>query len=532
MPLVSVNRGGGIKRYVALLTGILECGGIAGVIFGWPSLVYILKKEQYFADICPTESNGTTVGCDRQDERFSLIFTLASFANNFMSLPNGLLFDHCGTSVTRAVGISLHTSSTLMIAFSDAATAYILFPALCCTAIGGIIFLITNLQIGNLFGEHRSTVITLYNGAFDSSSITFLIVKVLYEAGLSLQSIFLFISSLSVILVLRTIFLLPRKSIPYPVPEGYTFGAHCGPLTPDTSDQDRCQGDPPDTQTVKSPKGPQEQADGVSDVLIPLTVGSPGQDATESVPTFRSCVLSSLFLTHCVWLSLMQLRHYLFIGTLNPMLIQLADNDPQLVSRFTNAFAFIQFCGILFAPWNGLILDRRRRRSKRLDRDPAPPSAQRRDDMDASILSLALTVGQCICFSICASVPVLELQYLTFILQVVNRSFLYGGHASFIATAFPPTHFGKVYGLSMAISALVSLLQYACFALITGLLNDDPLYMNIGFILLSSVAFCHPVNVYLHVRRLPESNLSQHPSPVTVPGSGDGTAFTKRETDI
>lgn len=33
-------------------------------------------------------------------------------------------------------------------------------------------------QIGNLFGKHRSTIITLYNGAFDSSSAVFLIIKV------------------------------------------------------------------------------------------------------------------------------------------------------------------------------------------------------------------------------------------------------------------------------------------------------------------------------------------------------------------
>lgn len=34
------------------------------------------------------------------------------------------------------------------------------------------------LQVGNLFGSHRSTIITLYNGAFDSSSALLLIIKV------------------------------------------------------------------------------------------------------------------------------------------------------------------------------------------------------------------------------------------------------------------------------------------------------------------------------------------------------------------
>lgn len=44
-----------------------------------------------------------------------------------------------------------------------------------------------SLQVGNLFGKHRSTVITLYNGAFDSSSAVFLVIKVgdLLENGKS-----------------------------------------------------------------------------------------------------------------------------------------------------------------------------------------------------------------------------------------------------------------------------------------------------------------------------------------------------------
>lgn len=98
---------------------------------------------------------------------------------------------------------------------------------------------------------------------------------------------------------------------------------------------------------------------------------------------------SGLFAAHVAWLSLMQLRHYLFIGTLNPLLDHLARGDPHLgraqrrrrwgghpvgsvpaltpcppppaVSTYTNAFAFTQLCGVLCAPWNGLILDRHKR---------------------------------------------------------------------------------------------------------------------------------------------------------------------------
>lgn len=56
-------------------------------------------------------------------------------------------------------------------------------------------------------------------------------------------------------------------------------------------------------------------------------------------------------------------------------------------------------------------------------------------DLRSSYLSLLLTVLQCLLFSVCTSIDCLPLQYFTFILQVLNRSFLYGGNAAFISIA-------------------------------------------------------------------------------------------------
>lgn len=44
--------------------------------------------------------------------------------------------------------------------------------------------------------------------------------------------------------------------------------------------------------------------------------------------------------------------------------------------------------------------------------------------------------------------------------------------------SFPSCHFGKLYGLVMALSAVFSLLQYPCFALVKGVLGGDPLYVS------------------------------------------------------
>lgn len=463
------------RRWFTFATGLVECLCFAGAVFGWASLVFVLKSEEYFSSLCvnSTEVNGThTLDCRGQDEQFSLVFTIASFMNNFLTLPNGFLFDRFGTTVARLFGISLYTLGTLLVAFSSAVLSNLLFPAMAFLSVGGILLLMTNMQVGNLFGARRSTVITLYNGAFDSSSALFLIIKLLHEAGVSLRASFLFLSACSVIHLLRTFFLLPRKFIPYPLPEHYTYGISCGQSKSRTLESSSESG------FIKASQEASDETD------IP----------PKKEKTFRECLLSRFFFWHLVWLSVMQLRHYMFIGTLNPMLQRLTAGEPSLVSQYLNAFAVTQLCGVLCAPWNGLIMDRHK------GRPLAQGESEREADLRASVLSLALTAFQCLLFSLCATIPSLPLQYGTFILQVLNRSFLYGGNAAFISVAFPSCHFGKLYGLVMALSALFSILQYPCSMLVKDVLDGDPFYMNIGFTILSLLAFIHPISVYLHCR--------------------------------
>ncbi|KAF7667603.1 hypothetical protein LDENG_00053390 [Lucifuga dentata] len=464
-----------VQRFLSFVTGLVECLCFAGAVFGWASLVFVLKTEGYFSSLCvnTTGVNGTQVlDCSGQDEQFSLIFTIASFMNNFLTLPNGFLFDRFGTTVTRLFGIFLYTMGAILVAFSSSAQSILLFPALSLLAVGGILFLMTNMQVGNLFGSHRSTIITLYNGAFDSSSALFLVIKLLHESGVSLRASFLFLSACGIIHVLRTFFLLPRTSIPYPLPDHYTYGITCG----------------------KSKILSSDQANGNTDNSVegaPLNKEGP----VKKEKSFCECLLSRFFVWHLLWLSVMQLRHYLFIGTLNPMLQRLTEGEPSLVSQYINAFAVTQLCGVLCAPWNGLIMDRNKGKPR------APGETEQEADLWASVLSLFLTALQCVLFSVCASTPYLPLQYLTFILQVLNRSFLYGGNAAFLSVAFPSCHFGKLYGLVMALSAVFSLLQYPCFALVREALGGDPLYVNVALTLLSLLAFIHPLSVYLHCRK-------------------------------
>ncbi|XP_063733109.1 equilibrative nucleobase transporter 1-like isoform X3 [Eleginops maclovinus] len=433
-----------VRHSLTLVTGLFECLCFSGAVFGWASLVFLLKTEGYFSSLCvnSTGVNATQVlDCSGQDEQFSLVFTIASFLFSFLMLPNGVLFDRFGTTVARLFGISLYTSGTLMVAFSTAALSNLLFPALALMAAGGNMFLLTNLQL-------------------------------LHEAGIFLLPSFLFLSACSIIHLLRTFFLLPRDQIPYPLPNDYTYGITCGKSNPLSLEQ------------ITAEVYTQPTTEDVKDISV------------DQEKSLRECLRSRLFWWHLLWLSVMLLRHYLYIGTLNPMLQRLTAGDPSLVSWYTNAFAITQLCGVLCAPWNGLIFDRNKGKPR------AEGESEQEADLRASVLSIFLTVLQCVLFSVCACIPSLPLQYFTFVLEVINRSFLFGGNAAFINVAFPLCHFGKLYGLVLALSSVFSLLQYACFALVNGPLHGDPLYVNIGVTLLILLAFIHPLSVFLHCRSL------------------------------
>lgn len=53
-----------VQRSLTFATGLVECLCFAGAVFGWASLVFVLKTEGYFSSLCVnvTQVNGTALG--------------------------------------------------------------------------------------------------------------------------------------------------------------------------------------------------------------------------------------------------------------------------------------------------------------------------------------------------------------------------------------------------------------------------------------------------------------------------------------
>ncbi|XP_033985810.1 solute carrier family 43 member 3-like [Trematomus bernacchii] len=494
-------QGGRVQLHYCLtvLSGLLESLFFTGITFGWASLVFVLKIDGYFAGYCTNttraEDQDVSIDCRGQDEHLSWVMSVATIANTLTRLPIGYVFDRCGTTVARLIAVCFYTTGTLLITLSRAETSVLLYPATACLVIAGTTLYITNVQVANLFDTYRSTIINVYNGAYDSSAAVFLIIKLLHEKGVSLHSCFFFLTLCSIFQLLRTFLLMPKGHIPYPLPDTYTYGFSCPSTRRERREEKENDKEDQELDVKRNKDDKTAEAETSALHLLKKPLVEPKQEEV----SFRSCVMSWLFLWHLLWVVTSLLCQFLYLSLVNPMLTRLANNDQTLVSHYTNVFAITQLCAVLLSPLNGLIMDRHKHK-------PHKPLTQgetkREADLSSLPLSLSLNSVQCFLFCVCFTCPVLPLQYLTFILQVVNSAFFYAGHQAFISTAFPMQHFGKLSGLVMTLSSVVLFLQFPIQYVIKHQLQGDPLYVNVGLTVLSLLTFIHPVHVSLYCKKL------------------------------
>ena len=201
---------GNIKYFFTVSTGVIECLTGAGIIFGWSNLRLVLQKEKFFYDSSRcNDTDGTnyeectTELTNAQEASFNKVYTVASLLLGFSILPNGLIFDKFGTLVTRVLASILFLVGCLVLAYAKIEDSFLVYIAMSCICVGGILFLVTNFQTGNLFPKYRSSIIALISGSLDSSSVVCLFIKLAYDSGYSIKSIFLVYSLFTAYQILR-----------------------------------------------------------------------------------------------------------------------------------------------------------------------------------------------------------------------------------------------------------------------------------------------------------------------------------------
>merc|ERR1712131_271221 len=112
-----------------------------------------------------------------------------------------------------------------------------------------------------------------------------------------------------------------------------------------------------------------------------------------------------------------------------------------IANDMVTSFGLVQALGVMFAPLNGIIIDKLMIKTD-----------------GAKYKTLCVSMFCCTflgsLFSFIAVLPFTSLQYAAFLFSVIHRAFVYSGNAAVIAMCFPPQYFGKLYGFSQFATAL------------------------------------------------------------------------------
>ncbi|CAH1801296.1 unnamed protein product [Owenia fusiformis] len=428
--------------------------------------------------------------CAAQDEQFNLIFAIAVAIKGVLLVLTGSMYDKLGTLTTRLLGSVIFLSGSLMIAFSKPAIPYVLYPAVLCVMYGGFFILMTNMQLGNLLKRGRNTLICIMNGAFDSSAFVLLLIKVAYEAGISLKASFLTISAIYSICILSTFLWLPRQFILDPLPDDFhlTICSSCKRNHGDYAIEVKSDLEISNINETQT-QDPNEESGETVESTDDNAPNTPG----DSPQPFSVVIQSPMYWTSVLWFSSTHLRLMFFLGNFNSWITNLTKNNAQNVSMYTTVFSFMLFAAVIMGPLSGPMLDRR-------TTAPIGSLAFKLEKIRHFIPMFYLNTGLGVLLSACAAIPVLELQYFTFVVFVLHRTFNYGPASAFLAQAFPSQHFGKLYGIMFTTGAIVSLLQYPLFIWIKGPLRNDSMWVHIILICLAAMSIVHPINVWLYCR--------------------------------
>ncbi|XP_037546328.1 large neutral amino acids transporter small subunit 3-like [Nematolebias whitei] len=514
------------RRWWLAITAIMENLLFSAVLLGWASLLIMLKNEGFYAHLCienATDSNWTSVersgwrSCVEQDEMLNLGFTIGSFLLSAATLPLGILMDRYGPRPIRLIGSSCFVASCAMIAaatYNPEELSILIFFAVSFNGFGGICLTFTSLTLPNMFGNLRSTILSLMIGSYASSAVTFLGVKLIYHLGVSFRVIMWVWTGMACLVFLNCFLNWPGE--PFSGPEDIDHMS-VPPLNPLKLGTDAMLANMVlrDEQELKTAPQTEEKPQ----------VACDSQSPPPFVPLSHS-ICSPVFLWSVLAMAITQLRLIFFMGAMNKMLEFLVTHgDPhpseelqteveEQVGFYSSVFGAMQLLCLVTCPLIGYIMDWRMKECDEeypnMQTSKSQPGTPKRDrtiqKLTNAIRAFIFTNLLLVFFGIISLIDNLPIQVVSFVLHTVVRGFIHSCCGGLYAAVYPANHFGTLTGFQSTISAAFALLQQLLFILMVGHLRGDPYWINVGLLIFSMTGFLLPIYLFYHRRNLIREN--------------------------
>ncbi|XP_035275519.1 solute carrier family 43 member 1b isoform X1 [Anguilla rostrata] len=519
------------RRWWMAGSAVVENLLFSAVLLGWGSLLIMLKHEGFYSHLCTAENgtvgsnhtvweSGDWLSCVEQEEMLNLGFTIGSFLLSAATLPLGILMDKYGPRPLRLVGSACFAFSCATIAaaaYDPRVLSVLIFIAVAFNGFGGICLTFTSLTLPNMFGNIRSTIMSIMIGSYASSAVTFPGVKLIYDVGVSFRVIMWVWAGLACLVFLNCFLNWPVEAFPAPEEITYTKKMKLSGLVLDhnvTGDRFYSHMTVVGQRLSQTPR----HMDTSSELIGPNTA----TNSQSSVP-FRRSVCSPIFLWSLITMAMTQIRLIFFMGAMNKMLeflVTHGDPNPseelvlaaeEQVGFYSSIFGTLQLLCLVTCPFIGYIMDWKMKeceedKSQGMEGEKSCPLPPKRDKkvqkLTNAIRAFIFTNLLLVIFGIISLIDNLPIQVISFILHTMVRGFIHSCCGGLYAAVYPSNHFGTLTGLQSMISALFALVQQPLFILMLGPLKGDPYWVNLGLLILSLAGFLLPGYLFYHRRNL------------------------------
>eukprot|EP00698_Gefionella_okellyi_P015005 TRINITY_DN419_c0_g1_i2.p1 TRINITY_DN419_c0_g1~~TRINITY_DN419_c0_g1_i2.p1 ORF type:complete len:523 (-),score=110.05 TRINITY_DN419_c0_g1_i2:134-1702(-) len=512
------------RRHLLVLVAFLEIFLTAGVLYGWSNLVVAMEAEGQYIELCAANSSipvNATTECDQRIVRFNLIYSICSSVTAAVFLPGGAFLDRFGPRLSSMLGTFFTLGGAILMAIANTQSRDTIMAGMLLFSCGGPLVYGSAFHLSNLFPGNESMVIAVINGAFDSSSLLFLVFQLIHSSGVPLYMIFFGYCAVPVIMFITGIWLWPPKSfmpanqsadsdsnaeipsVPLEEEDDITgLQAESGTATPlvkmqPLSGRLSLPSEKPASDNDTDSRRAADDNDITSDAATTCDIGIQESAATAegataegatadvvvlplSARSIKEQIISREFWLMVYALSILMLQLNYYMGSVGNQLASKTDDEAAAV-MFLRVFGVIlPACGVASVPVIGRLLDKR-----------------------GMVFCLVIIVALALLTSVCMVIPSLYFQPVTFVVFSCLRPFVYSAMSSYAAQTFGFVTFGRVWGLAVLISSSVNMLQYAFVAISVTMLQNNFTPVSIGLLVASATLAVFPW--YLHrVRRRPQ----------------------------